>query len=335
MKKLESRMKKFAAILLLLSTGCAHELTAPLSTVSVTSMADYFWTGSAITFKDDSTGAVTNQITFRDSSNFLLADDADASGKIRTTIACAVSQDTVFAENFVLGSVLDMDYGSYFSPLDTETLVPHVLSAAVISGDSAYVATDSGVWSASVSGRFGYDGIGFVSDIDALASSPTDNIYAATRSGKIWVRDPGSRKWSTFPTSGLHPNTAIIALACDASALYAIVDGQASVYRWLKGSYSWQLFIPLMSTNTISAIRADVYLNGTQYLTFGSKDGTVGGYPTSGGTQFLRTLTGSGSVYDIAGDNDKFLGAATGNGIFLSDQTLNFPSAPAITAPPK
>lgn len=335
-------MKKLSIILLLLATGCMHQLTAPLSDVPVTSMVSYFWTGSAINFKDTN-GNTTDQISFRDSGNFLLADDDDASNKLRTTIACTVSPDTVLAENFVPGCVLDIDAGWYFSQLDTVLPVPQIIHAAVISGGStAYVATDSGVWSAtmtgSVTGRFAYDGMGTVSDIDALTTSEGDSIFAATRSGQIWLRDPNitsSNKWTTFPAISQNMNnSAITALACDIGSLYAVVEGLPGVYQYTKHGGTWQLFTPLMPGKTISALRAGVVLSSTQYLILGSTDGTVGGYPTSGtALRFEHSLPGATStdtIFDFAQDISEYLGAATSNGIFQSDQSLNFTSTAAI-----
>src|SRR5665213_1818964 len=100
-------------ILAFFAAGCAHDLTAPLASVPVTSVAEYFWSaGTSETL--DAGNTATDKITTRDSNGMLLAKDSNPNGALRTTLVCRVSADSVFAEGFKVGSLFDLDKGPGF-----------------------------------------------------------------------------------------------------------------------------------------------------------------------------------------------------------------------------
>lgn len=106
-------MKRLIVILAFFATGCAHDLTAPLNSVPVTSMAEYFWT-AGMTEALDTGLLISDRITTRDSGGVLLASDSTSEGTLRTTLVCRVSADSVFAEGFRAGSIIDLDDGPGF-----------------------------------------------------------------------------------------------------------------------------------------------------------------------------------------------------------------------------
>ena len=101
--------KRLIVILAFAAAGCAHDLTAPLSSVPVTSMADYFWTaGTSESFDSD-------RIATYDSIGALIAADTNSNtGTLHTRIMCHISPDSVTAEHFEAGSLLDLDKSSMF-----------------------------------------------------------------------------------------------------------------------------------------------------------------------------------------------------------------------------
>ncbi len=104
-------MKRLIFILACALAGCVQDLTPPLNSVLVTSMADYFWhPGSSLEFNSD-------HIATRDSLGILLANDSTPAGTLRTTLKCLVSSDSVFAEGFTTGSILDLGKDTSFITL--------------------------------------------------------------------------------------------------------------------------------------------------------------------------------------------------------------------------
>jgi len=112
-------MKRLLIILALFAAGCAHDLTAPLASVSTTNMAEYFWTAGT------SEALNTDILTTRDSNGGLLVDDSNPNGTLRTTLRCRVSADTIFAEGFIDSSVIDLTYpNANMSFIEGDTLPP-------------------------------------------------------------------------------------------------------------------------------------------------------------------------------------------------------------------
>jgi len=119
-------MKRLIFILAFFAAGCAHELTAPLNSVPVTSMAEYFWTAGTTEILG------SDRVTTRDSNGLLLADEVNPSGTFRTTLVCRVSADSVFTEGFKDSSLIDLDHGQYFIEGDSTTLAPRYPGAIML-----------------------------------------------------------------------------------------------------------------------------------------------------------------------------------------------------------
>ncbi len=117
-------MKRLIILLAFFAAGCAHDLTAPLNSVPVTSMAEYFWTAGTAEVLD------SDKITTRDSNSLLLASDSNPNGTLRTTLLCRVSADTVFAEGFRVRSIFDLDDGSQF--MDGDTTGPYHSGGGIV-----------------------------------------------------------------------------------------------------------------------------------------------------------------------------------------------------------
>jgi len=121
-------MKRLIFILAFFTAGCAQNLTAPLNSVPVTSLAEYFWTAGTTETLD------SDKITTRDSNGLLFADDAKPSGALRTTLVCRVSADSVFAEGFKVGSIMDLDNDAGFIDT-TQSGSYHSGGALLLSGN--------------------------------------------------------------------------------------------------------------------------------------------------------------------------------------------------------
>ncbi|HET6400655.1 MAG TPA: hypothetical protein VFH95_04570 [Candidatus Kapabacteria bacterium] len=138
-------MKRLVVILAFFAAGCAQNLTAPLNSVPVTSMAEYFWTaGTTETLNSDI-------ITTRDSGGVLLADDSNPSGAFQTTLVCRVSADSVVAEGFIDSSLIDLDPYTYFIEGDTNAPLPRHPGGVVLLRSNPLVDSS---WRAGTIGRY-------------------------------------------------------------------------------------------------------------------------------------------------------------------------------------
>ncbi len=118
-------MKSLFIIVALFASGCTQNLSAPLNSVPVSSMAEYFWkAGDTELFDSD-------QIATRDSSGILLAQDENPDGTLRTLVG-HVAPDSVTIEGFSYGSIFDLDKGMEFVTGDTTRGSPHHSGGSVV-----------------------------------------------------------------------------------------------------------------------------------------------------------------------------------------------------------
>lgn len=100
--------RRLIVIALLVAAGCTQNLTAPLNSVPITNITEYFWSAGKTELYD------SDNITTRDSGAILLAADSVPGGKLRTTLLCHVSPDSITVERFGDGSIMDLSGGFEF-----------------------------------------------------------------------------------------------------------------------------------------------------------------------------------------------------------------------------
>lgn len=87
--------------ILLAAAGCAQSLTAPLDSVPITNIEEYFWSAGQTARYD------SDLIATRDSGALLVADDSRPDGTGRT-LFCRLTPDSITVERFGEGTIMDL-----------------------------------------------------------------------------------------------------------------------------------------------------------------------------------------------------------------------------------
>ncbi|GEM_PF-3475332 len=108
----------FLSLVLAALAGCSNTLTPPLNNVASSDMTAYFWNGTTRLSLD------SEKIAGRDSGGMLYISDSGRTSHVVTTLVCRVSADTVQAQEFRPGTVIDLPDKWEFRDGDTTTPGP-------------------------------------------------------------------------------------------------------------------------------------------------------------------------------------------------------------------
>jgi len=321
-------MRAFAIISLCVLAACSTPVAPPMvSQKPIDNITEYFWPTSGTMSFVDTNGVVKNTLTFSASTI------SDGANKPLTT---TVSSDKIYAAGFGDSSLIDPDV--YFSALDTEVWIQPAIHAAIVGeGPDVYVATDSGMYTEHTGDvtpqQWGLNG---VSDISLLARReyPAD-IFAATRSGTIWARDPAGASWQKLPSLPVAGAIQAMWVGQD-STLYASVHGTSGFYQYSDRSNSWSQ-PQYLSTKTVTAFGGAFYFSGQFYLLVGCEDGTIGFYRSTATPLSFFQLPDAPKVNAFQAKTDGQFFVATEVGIFqctanLSSQPTLFVSKTGVTS---
>lgn len=201
---------------------------------TITDVSSYFWTSSSPRTLFDTSGKLTNTLSFSGSGSSLAVQDNSI------TLQCQTLKDSVKASGFTTGSVIDLDYYSFFSAQDTQVSIPVRISAAVLVTGGYYAATDHGIWSHT---SIWQQDNASISTINLFAYDATAKmLYAATLSGQVMQKSlaTGSGTWSTLPVSPGPLNAMIVYKG----SLYVAQAGGIGVSLWSTASQTWYPLTP-------------------------------------------------------------------------------------------
>jgi hypothetical protein len=282
-------------------SACTQQVTMPVAQAPVTSIVEYFWKSASPSMTlTDTFSHPLDDLSFHDVPGGLNVDDGSV-----TKLSCVVNDDSVYAGGFNTGSVIDLDYGSYFSGLDTEVAVAHKVNAIHLtdgtSNNPPIVATDTGVFVYDQPNhRYVLDGLGGRDVRSIVYDYHNYTAYVIDASDTIWYRQQvgANVTWKKLSLLNL-PRGHILALAAD-TTLFAAIEGTKEIYMFARDRSGWNKIPPLFAGRQVTALGVHVYSKISEIIA-GTIDGYIGLFSEMGATLNPETLMSSaaGRIYSF------------------------------------